>query len=183
MPEDPRQFERQLDELEQSINLLKREFEKYFGGGARKPPTDDQARLDKAIKRYAGASGLNYAQRFRYNSLVARFNSYNELWNKQLRLKEEGKFQTGNPNQPPPHAPKTHHTERPKDNPMEKVYNDYLSARTKTGEGQPQMNLDGFSQLLAKQREALISKFHCKDVQFYVTVEDGKTKLKAKPQK
>lgn len=45
------------------------------------------------------------------------------------------------------------------------------------------MNYDGFAQLLSKQREALMSKFNCKDVKFYVTVEDGKTKLKAKPVK
>lgn len=183
MAEDPKGFERELDSLENSINLLKREFEKYFGGGSKKPPTDDQAKLEKAIKRYFGASGLNYAQRFRWNSLVARFNSYNELWNKQLRLKEEGKYQTGTPGQTPVHAPK-HHVERhPPENPLEKVYKDYIATRAKTGEGAPPLNFEGFSQLLAKQREALISKFHCKDVNFYVTVEDGKAKLKAKPKK
>jgi hypothetical protein len=183
MVEDPKRFDRQIDEMENAINLLKREFEKYFGGGSKKPPTDDQTKLEKAIKKYIGAPGLNYAQRFRYQSLVARFNTYNELWNKQLRMKEEGKFQTG-PQGAPVHAHKTSTEKKSKkDNPLESVYNDYLANREKTGEGAPPLNFEGFTQVVSKQREALINKFHCKDVKFYVTVEDGKTKLKAKPLK
>lgn len=183
MADDPRPFERQLDEMEQSIVLLKREFEQYFGGGSKKPPTDNQTKLGKDIKKFGLTSGLSYALRFRYNTIVARFNSYNELWNKQLRLKEEGKYQTGAPNQPPVHAPKAHHQEKQPQNPLENVYKDYLATRSKTGEGAPPLNFDGFAQLLSKQREQLISKYRCKDVQFYVAVEDGKTKLKAKPSK
>lgn len=183
MAEDPKKFDRQIDEMENAINLLKREFEKYFGGGSKKPPTDDQTKLEKAIKKYVGAPGLNYAQRFRYSSLVARFNTYNELWNKQLRMKEEGKYQTG-PQQPPPvHPPKAHSERKKTKDPLESIYNDYLANREKTGEGAPPLNFDGFTQVVSKQREALINKFHCKDVKFYVTIEDGKTKLKAKPLK
>ena len=182
-PEDPKVLDRQLDELEQGITLLKREFEMYFGGGSKKPPTDIQTKLAKDIKRFGLTSGLSYAFRFRYNTIVARFNTYNELWNKQLRLKEEGKYQTGSPIQPPAQQTKTHHAEKRAANPLESVYKDYVETRSKTGEGAPQMNFDGFAQLLAKQREALINKYHCKDVQFYVAVEEGKTKLKAKPRK
>jgi hypothetical protein len=184
MAEDPKEFDRQLDQLENGIVLLKREVEIYLAGASKKPPTDSQAKLDKAIKRYYGAQGLSYAQRFRYNTLLAKFNSYNELWNKQLRLKEEGRLPIGAPvpSPPParaPHRPPAHAPE----NPMERVFKDYIRTRETTGEGSPQMNFDGFAQILAKQREALIGKYHCKDVQFYVTVEDGKTKLKARPLK
>ena len=168
--------------MEQAIVLLKREFEMYFGGGSKKPPVDTQTKLGKDIKKFGLTSGLSYALRFRYNTIVSRFNTYNELWNKQLRMKEEGKYQTG-PNAPPEHAPRAHHQEKRPRDPLENVYNDYLATRKKTGEGASPLNYDNFAQLVSKQKEQLISKYRCKDVQFYVAVEDGKTKLKAKPMK
>src|SRR5437762_584169 len=88
---DPKQIEKEIDQIERGIGLLKREYEIYFAGGAKLPPNDSRDKLDRAIKRIGALQGLNYALRFRYSSLVARFNSYQDLWNKQLRAKEEGR--------------------------------------------------------------------------------------------
>jgi hypothetical protein len=45
------------------------------------------------------------------------------------------------------------------------------------------MDIQKFSKLIDSQRDALKKKYGCKDVEFYIAVEEGKTRLKAKPLK
>src|SRR5688500_9365821 len=92
---DTKQVDRELDELESSLTLLKRDYEIYFSGGSKLPPNEAHRKVECRIRQYAGITALNYAQRFRYNNLTARFHAYVDLWNKQLRYKEEGRTPSG----------------------------------------------------------------------------------------
>jgi hypothetical protein len=178
---DPKAADRELDELERSIMLLKRDYEVFFTGSSKRPPMDAHNRVKKNIKIFQSLQGLPYAQRFRYSSLVARFNTFSDLWNKQLRLKEEGRFGAHQAGTKLKSAAPTNSKENSKQ--FEKIYQDYLKSREMTGERRSKVDFDNFSSLLAKQRNALLQKFSCKDVTFYVTVENGRTKLKARPVK
>jgi hypothetical protein len=193
MAADPKQIEQELDRLEKSITLLKRDFEIYFAGASKTPPTDQRDKLDKVIKKMATSQGMSYAQRFKYNSIISRFTSYLDLWNKQLRLKEEGRSPsrvTGLTTearramelagQKPVTKQEEGTREMPTD-PFAKIYTQYLQTREEVGEGASNMTFDGFVKVVTKQREAILEKFHCKDVEFYVSVEQGHTKLKARP--
>jgi len=91
VPDDSKQIEKNLDELDNSITALKREYDIFFSGGSKTLPLSSQRKIEKTIKRYSNLVGLSYAHRFRYNTIVARFNTYLELWNKQMRMKEEGR--------------------------------------------------------------------------------------------
>ena len=66
----------QLNRLDEDIRKLKVEFEIYFNGGAKKPPYDMKYRTDTLVKRLYDARGMTFGQRFKYNSLVARYNVY-----------------------------------------------------------------------------------------------------------
>jgi hypothetical protein len=181
-----KQVERELDELERQISQLKRDFEIYFAGASKQPPLDSWKKLEKSVRRYGQNTGYTYAQRFRFSTLSARFNTYQDLWNKQLRMKEEGKQAPGASaaNQGTPPKPKSAPIEQKKiQPPFERVFKQYVAAKEKNGESSANLNLDKFAQLLKSQKDNLIKKYHCKDVEFYVAVEDGKTKLKAKPLK
>lgn len=197
---DTKVIERELDNLERSITLLKREYEIYFAGASKLPPNDQRNKLEKTIKRMGITQDLTYAMRFRYNSILARFNSYLDLWNKQMRIKEEGRSPVrvggissemkqrlmGQTLKPEPkeeeeHPAKPQSKEAPES--LQKIYRDYVRARQDVGEGAPNMTLEGFAQVISKQKDAIIQKLHCKDVEFYVTVEQGHTKLKARPVK
>lgn len=190
---DPKLVEQELDRLEKSIVSLKRDFEIYFAGASKTPPTDKRDLLDKTIKKMGLVQGMSYAQRFKYNSVVARFNSYLDLWNKQLRLKEEGRTSsrvsglTTEARRAMELAAQRSEAKggdgtkgMPAD-PFSKVYTQYLNAREQHGEGSTNLTFDGFVKVVAKQREAIIQKFNCKDVEFYVSVEQGHAKLKARP--
>ena len=64
-------IDEELGQLERDIRQLKIEYEMYFGGGRKRPPTEIEWRVELMVKRYAERSGeLKYGQRFRYNNLT-----------------------------------------------------------------------------------------------------------------
>jgi hypothetical protein len=82
-------IDKQLSRMEDDIRKLKIDFDIYFNGSTKRPPLEARARLDSYIKRIADNRGLSYAQRYYFNTLVARFTSYRELWRRTLRAKGE----------------------------------------------------------------------------------------------
>jgi hypothetical protein len=81
----------ELSQIEREIRALKIEYEQYFGGGRKRPPTDTQWRLETLMKRHAERMGdLNYGQRFRYNNLAQTYAKYQEMWRKKLAQRETG---------------------------------------------------------------------------------------------
>jgi hypothetical protein len=180
---ETKSIDRELDDVEKAISQLKRDFEMYFAGVVKQPPTDSCTKLDKVIRKYGQSTSYSYAQRFRFSNLAARFNTYQDLWSKQLKAKEEGKFAAGNSPIPASREAPISKKFKKTENKTEKLFNQYAQFREKNGEAPPNMNMEKFNQLLSTQRESLIKKYHCKDVEFYISTEDGKTKLKAKPTK
>src|SRR4051794_38408904 len=79
----------QLSRLEDDIRKLKIDFDIYFNGATKRPPLQARARLDSMIKRIADNRKLSYAQRYYFNTLVARFTSYRELWRRALKTRGE----------------------------------------------------------------------------------------------
>src|SRR5437868_8184148 len=83
--------EEQLNRLEEDVRRLKVEFDIYFNGAAKRPPYDTKGRVETIIKRLADDRTLTFAQRYRYNSLVARFTSFLQLWRRTMQDREEGR--------------------------------------------------------------------------------------------
>ena len=63
----------------------------FFNGAERKPPSELQTQVEALIRRYANSEIRNNGERFRYQGLSARYTTFNELWQKRLRAREEGK--------------------------------------------------------------------------------------------
>ena len=68
-----------LDRLEDDMRKLRIEFDVFFNGGAKKPPYDTKNRVESLIKRFSDDRNMTFSQRFRYNTLVARYTSFREL--------------------------------------------------------------------------------------------------------
>lgn len=83
-------LEEELKSLDTEIRRLKIQYDLYFAGTAPRPPTDQHNALGRAMRRLQGIEFRNMADRFLYNNVVNKFNTFQELWNKQLRAKEEG---------------------------------------------------------------------------------------------
>lgn len=81
-------IDKQIARLEEDIRKLKINFGIYFNGGIQRPPLEQKARLESIIKRISDDRTLTYAQRYRFNALVARFTSYRELWRRLLKKRD-----------------------------------------------------------------------------------------------
>lgn len=172
---------RALDHLEQAIESLKVEFERFFNGGLAVPPTELKERVGKDLKRLRERPIQNFADRFRLQQLEARYNAYGELQNRRLRNREEGRGPT----------PSAIVTSAPSQVDLSEgvVLDARLdSARVEAlfaglvrqGDGS-RFDLDTFRSYLAQQVSAIGAKTGCREVRFRLALEDGKPKLKAKP--
>jgi hypothetical protein len=78
-----------LNQIERDIRALKIEYEQFFGGGRKRPPSDTQWRLDSVVRRVNERTGeLNFGQRYRLNNLTQTYAKYQDMWRKKLIQRE-----------------------------------------------------------------------------------------------
>ena len=83
-----------LAQMEKDIRQLKIEYDMFFGGGRKRPPTEIEWRIDQMNRRYSERGGeLKFGQRFRFSNLSQTYAKYKDMFRKRLALKEEGKVQ------------------------------------------------------------------------------------------
>jgi hypothetical protein len=85
------QTERDLLQLATDLKQLEAEYNMFFSGRLPKPPWETRARIDATVKQYDRAYIQNYADRFRFHTLQARYAAFIDLWDKGLRAREEGR--------------------------------------------------------------------------------------------
>ena len=83
-------LEEELKALDFEIRRLKVQYDLYFQGAVPRPPTDQHGSLSRAMRKLQGVELRNLSERFMYNNIVNKFNTFQELWNKMMRMKEEG---------------------------------------------------------------------------------------------
>ena len=200
--------EEDLNQLDKDIRALKIEFDQYFGGGRKRPPSDTQWRIEQAIKRYSerGAQ-MNFGQRFRFNNLTQTYAKYNEVWRKKLKQKEEGVVQRHygaaakaiqaeramhEREHPAPESPAAaaragrqagyaaafSDPERESEK-VQDLYKALVDAKQKAGERTDALTLDNFQSFVKQKTEQLRQK-GANQVEYAVTLEDGQVKLKAR---
>lgn len=180
----------QLGRLEEDIRRLKVEFDIYFNGAAKRPPYDTKSRVDTVIKRLADDRTLNYAQRYRYNSLVARHNSFLQLWRRTLQDREEGRGLAGarrmaQPEETAAPTPRTFSCADPhKDvTTVKRLFESLVEAKKSCGEPTEELSFPRFHRMIAAKADALKDKAGCDSIQFSVGVKDGRVSFKARPEK
>jgi glucan-binding YG repeat protein len=87
-------IDEEMAQLEKDIRQLKIEYDQFFGGGRKRPPTEIEWRIDTLIKRYAERAGeMKIGQRFKYNNLTQTYAKYKDIFRKKAQQKEEGRVQ------------------------------------------------------------------------------------------
>jgi hypothetical protein len=188
-----------LEAIDKQIRQLQIEWEKFFSGIERKPPTDLKAKVEAVIRRHANAEIRNNAERFRYQTVVAKYNTFNELWSKKLRAREEGKAfgvhglkaDVLPPPPPPSAAPparaaraggsgdfRVQNPERDLDA-VRALYDNFLAARQRAGESAP-VKFESFQKLIGQQASRILADKGAQAVDFRLETKDGKVSLKAK---
>jgi hypothetical protein len=96
MPE-PNPFDDELNKIEIGIRQLKLQYDMFFSGVVPRQPHEVRKGLEILIKVIGNSPMQRFADRYRYNSLAAKYQTMVELWNKMLRAKEEGRLRPGIP--------------------------------------------------------------------------------------
>jgi hypothetical protein len=196
-----------LSQLEKDIRQLKVEYDMYFGGGRKRPPTEVEWRIELLIKRYGERGGdLKFAQRFRYNNLTQSYAKYKDMFRKRTAQKEEGKIErhfgaaakaieaerarakaealakevAAGPAAPP--EPRVFRVtcsepEREGDK-VEQLFTAFVQARKDAGEETHKLTRAGFDDFVRKKTKELQEKKNCRDVEYVVETVDGQVKLK-----
>lgn len=183
-------IDEQLVRLEDDVRKLKVEFDIYFNGSSKRPPYDTKGRVETLIKRLADERQLSYAQRYQYNSLVARYTSFRDLWRRTIQDREEGRGLRGAPKKekdaPPAASERTTfvcadaHADVPT---VKSLYDTLVEAKRQCGERVEDFSFPQFQRMLAQKTEALKEKLGCERVQYSVKLEGGRVQFKAKADK
>lgn len=193
-----------LSMLEDQLRRLKIEYDVYFGGGSKKPPVDIEWKVRNLLKKASDGTRMNYAQRFRYNTLQQRYALHNALWQQKLLIKEEGYRRPqdavlgiqGLRVEQEQEAKKalSHHSKAREEKPfriacsdvdadrtkVESLFAALTEAREKTGE-KSTASLDSFKKFVRQKTAQLRKEYDCQAVEYSVEMQGGQVKLKAKP--
>jgi hypothetical protein len=193
-----------LGQLEKDIRQLKIEYEQYFGGGRSRPPTDIEWRIEQVVKRY-GERGANmtFRQRFRFSALAQTHARFRDIFRKRLKQKEEGvvprhygaaarAIEAQRAAQKNAASEKSGEAEvstqaaviiqdiEADQAKTQQLYQAFLQAKEEAGENILKLTPEAFQEFLRRKTEELREKGGEGEIEFFVSVESGQTRLKAR---
>ncbi len=198
-------IDEELAQMERDIRQLKIEYDMFFGGGRKRPPTEVEWRIELLVKRYAERAGeLKYGQRFRFNNLTQTYAKYKDMFRKRMAQREEGKVdrhfgaaaraieaerakaQAAAAQKEPAAAAADAKGFRmvcsePEKEPekVDKLFEAFLQAKQQAGEETSKVTRAGFNEFVRKKTKDLQNSKNCRDVEYVVETVDGQVKLKA----
>lgn len=195
-------IDEELDLLDSSLRRLKIEYDMFFGGGSKRPPNDTLWRVNNLIKKFSDSQKLNFAQRYKFNTLSQKYAIFSDLWRQKLKIKEEGYrrpqdavlgivgLRTDEEHKaqeellgaiPAVGMDKIACSDVDRDmNSVRALYERMISEKKKVGEaaGAP---FESFATFLRKKTEQIRRDFKCEAVEYSLEVKGSQVKLKAKP--
>jgi hypothetical protein len=197
-------IDEELSQLERDIRQLKIEYDQFFGGGRKRPPTEIEWRIELTVKKYGERSGdMKYGQRFRYNNLTQTYAKYKDIFRKKVKQKEEATVQRhfgaaakkieaeraqrlaeANARyatavaEPAAFRMTCSEPEREVDK-VERLFQAFVEAKRLAGEDTTRLSHAGFNEFVRKKTKDLQERNGCGEVEYVVETVGGQVKLKA----
>jgi hypothetical protein len=202
-------IDEELNQLEKDVRQLKIEYEQYFGGGRKRPPAEIEWRIELLIKKYGErGSNMRFAQRYRYGGLAQTYARFREIYRKRLKKKEEGTVErhfgaaarkieaerkakqaaiddaarrSSSVEGGASHRVSVSYSGADREDAKTvQLYEAFREAKQHAGENTSKLTLEAFQNFLERKTDELRQKNTGANVEFIVSVEDGKVKLKAR---
>lgn len=204
-------IDEELSLLEDQVRRLKVEYDIYFGGGSKKPPTEIEWKVKNLLKKFSDGSRMSYGQRFRYTTVQQKYALFNALWQQKLVIKEEGYrrpqdamlgiqgMRTGQQHEAEKSlrhqniSSESSHSEAKENRPFSVAFTD-AHPESKSVEtlynalvaarqqsGEKSATLDSFKKFVQQKTTQLRKEHGCQTVEYSVEMQNGQVKLKAKP--
>ncbi len=175
-----------MEQFKEKMETLKKEYEQYFLGNSKFPPTKLRDELERFVRTYSLKRSPKSVDNFIINSTFATYSTYRSYWDKIMKMIENGEFKRGE--EARPHLafagvkkPSTIVLDAPDTGKIKQLYEMYISAKKKCGEDTSKLTFEKVSASIKSQIPQIKSKFNCQRVEFKVVIEDGRAKLKAVP--
>lgn len=178
--------EEELADLEHKMRQLKVRYDQFFYGNQKLPPSMLRSQVDHLVRKYANITLRGFAQRYRFNNLLFRYQSFSELWARKMRAQEEGDR--------PGLAARTRHevveklvararVADPKSNPdqLREIYDKFVETREQNGERKKSVSFDKFVRGVASQAAQLRKSSGCAEIELRLVVKNDQVQLKARP--
>jgi hypothetical protein len=178
-------LEADIDRLERLLRQLKIQYDMFFAGGLKQEPVELRRQVHQLVKMHVNSPISKYAQRFRFNALVSRYNSMSELWGKTLRGMEEGDHRSlvvRSPEVREQLLARCKVTNPGQDGEaLKALYRRFVDARQRTGENRRQLSYQKFVRGISRQTENLQKSAGCAEIELRLVIQDQKVQLKARP--
>lgn len=194
--------EEDLVQLEKDVRQVKIEYEIFFGGGRKRPPTDLEWRIDQTIKRYTERGPkLTAPQMFRLNGFIQRYMKFREVFRKRTKAREEGTVQRHfgaaakevEKLRQERAAQERHgesvvarvaigaHTDPARESlKTRKLYEAFRDTKEKAGESTNKLTLEDFREFVTRKSKELRGADSEASVEFVIATEEGRVRLKAR---
>jgi len=183
--------QKDLQTIAAGLKQLEAEYNMFFAGRLPRPPWETRSRVEALIKRWDRGYIQSAADRFQFETLQRRFQTFIDLWDRGLRAREEGR--PGPFAQPPPKAPpkprepdsKVLHVTAFRDpmremDKLHSLYDSLMDARREVGEDV--VPFHRFAALV-KDQVAKMREAGSPEVAFRVAVKEGKVNFTVRASK
>jgi hypothetical protein len=174
-----------MQRLEVAVRRLHVLYSQFFAGALDRQPYEAKKEVDRIVDRVnRSTERRNYAERFHFTSIVSRYQSQMELWNKTIRNKEMGDRRSAS------QAERMGIRERlltrcvvgaegqdPKE--LARLHSRYSDARRR--EGKAPVAIEKFAQNLKTQTDRLRQKHECGQIEIRVVENDEGVQIRARP--
>ena len=174
MAEDPKEM---LDRLERDLAALKHEYDLFFNGKRRGEPMKERKELEMKLQVESRRTIIGNADQLRFNNLSGRYWTYANLWTRTVRDLEEGRMHrdTGG---------SVRRTSPERTEPVDREHIDraaeaLLEARRSCGLAGDPSEIPSLRETLYARALEISVAGGGKKVEFVVSVEEGKPKVKA----
>ncbi|MBE0603120.1 MAG: hypothetical protein IH611_05770 [Deltaproteobacteria bacterium] len=174
-----------LDRLDADLVELKLQYDLFFQGGRRGEPTKERKDIETRILALSRRSIINSSDQLRFSNIQGRYWSFVNLWARIVRDLEEGRLRrdktggltrqgteripAGGPAAPAPFD----------GGHIDRAAQELLEARRSCGLGGDPAELAALRETLQSRAKEISASSGGKKVEFRVSVEDGKPKVKA----
>jgi len=170
-----------LEVLSRKLMSLKLAYDQYFLGSRPREPLMEAEEVRKLVVVYSNEAIKNTALRFKFNSIVSRYQAFKRQWTDILRKIENGTYERHQfkaklherIDEPPPKP-----AARPAQHRRE-VYEALVEARLACGQGVDGLTPAKLNEILDRQERELSTRYGESQVRFKVVVENGRAKLTA----
>jgi hypothetical protein len=170
----------ELEVLGRKLMSLKLAYDQYFLGARPREPAMLAEEVRKLVVVYSNQAIMNTAMRFRFNSIVSRYQAFKRQWTETLRKIEDGTYSRHQ------FKAKLHHRAAPPPEPLDRppqhrreVYEALVEARQACGQDVANLTPAKLNEILDRQERELRERYGDSRVRFKVVVENGRAKLTA----